>query len=122
VAAAGGTAYHGRGDAAAVVLSFHRHGRLVDFKVTYQSPCDMAGVVDSREWDSAPTAGVPRLRLDRNGRFRLDGHYQGSSTTFDMHIAGRIGDRRAAGTFTAHSVTSDVTCDTGLVHWTARRR
>jgi hypothetical protein len=108
--------YSGQGDRANVTLTLQRHGRVVGATVRFRAPCDMAGVEDPRIWD------VPHVRLDRRGRFRLSRHVTGGSSVFDVDFAGRIGRGSAAGTFHYHSTTSDVQCDTGVVHWSARRR
>src|SRR3954453_1863305 len=113
--------YRGQGDRAAMTVTISRHGRTADFNVSYRSPCDMAGVEDPREWGTSTSEDAPVLHLDRRGRFHLHRHYEGASETFDLHFAGRLGRHSARGTFTAHGVASDVTCDTGLVRWTARR-
>jgi hypothetical protein len=120
-AAAGAKTYNGT--ARGLTVSLTPHERSLNFKLTYEAPCDMAGVQDNREWAPGDPPGVGPLRLDKHGRFseQRRGFDTGMSKV-DLDFAGRIGRHAARGTFdiTVHPEQVSTTCTTGLVHWTAR--
>lgn len=114
-------AYLGHGDRAQVRVKLVRHGRSLDFVVKFRTQCDVTGVVDAGEWDGAPNASQPPAHIGRHGRFHSSQHFL-SPVQRDTEFAGRIGRLTASGTFKTRVQNNEVICDTGVVHWTARRR
>jgi hypothetical protein len=110
------------GQAPGFKIELNRHGRALRYSVMYQAPCNMAGVQDNREWGTGESPDEVPLHLDRHGRFHEQ--RRGMNTGYalvDLDFAGRLGRNSAHGTFSIKSTWPEVTCTTGLVHWTARK-
>jgi len=120
---AAATTYTGNGGRApGFKLELDRHGRSLTADVTFQAPCDVAGVQENREMGLGDPNGDGRLRLDRHGRFHETRRGLDTGLSYaDIDFTGRVGKRRAYGTFdiTLKSKQIATTCTTGLVHWTA---
>jgi hypothetical protein len=129
-AAAGGRSVHydASGKRAEFKATLDRHGRKLDYEMTYHGSCDAPGIEDYGAYGTSSTPGEHPLRLGAHGRFHMHHHYRAyyTGTIINVRFAGRLGRKGGAGTFSMKTTNDGdggqvVHCATGRVHWTARR-